>query len=60
MKVETVALITLKDWDSRINTEGLNDYKVEEQEDGLYVMDTDSDTDGDDSDTGTNSDCDID
>jgi transposase-like protein len=48
--------------DSCINIEGLSDYKVEEQEEGLYVMDTDSDveSESDDSDTANNIDCDSD
>ena len=42
-----------------INIEGLNEYKVEEEEEGLYEMDTDSD-DSDDSDDSGPGTCDSD
>ncbi len=37
--------------DNLINIEGLSDYKVQEQEEGLYEMDTDSDDSDVDSDS---------
>ncbi len=37
--------------DNPINIEGLSDYKVQEQEEGLYEMDTDSDDSDVDSDS---------